>query len=249
MTLGPPDDFYDAAPLEPHLLYQGEILVDVPILNIEKPSRWQLLRTRSGKRLDDALQHGNIGGTVFVVDSNQSKEEWQKDKRGDYVAAMLDKSPVVVLNQTCDIQTKTFLQVAPIYPANTEPEYLGKLMKGEIYSVFGLKERRPEIEKISYADFELIQAVHKSFLKRIHAGQHFRLNSDRVRELQRAITRYFGRPNSFDSRVDKAPATGTYLCLKCFYKHERLNSIAFTEGTPLRDCPFCGDTNWALKGY
>ena len=38
-NLGSDDDFYDVAPLEPHLIYQGEILADVPILSIAKANR------------------------------------------------------------------------------------------------------------------------------------------------------------------------------------------------------------------
>lgn len=243
-----PDDFYDAAPLEPHLLYQGEIIVDVPILTMPKPSRWQLLRTRSGKRVDEALQHGNLGGQVKVLDSNQSKEEWQADNRGDYAMALLDKNPAVVLNQTCDIQSNHFLQVAPISSAEAERKDIEKLMRGEVYSAFWLKKHPPEIPDESYADLELIQAVHTSYIKRVHPNQHFRLNSERIRALQRTITRYFGRPNSFDSRSDSVPRTGTYLCVSCFYMDARVTSVSLEEGSKFSACQTCGGTAWVLKG-
>lgn len=100
------NDFYDAAPLEPHLLYQGEILVDVPVLNMPKETRWLLLRTRSGKMVDEALQGGSLGGTVKVLDSNQSKEQWYNNTDGDFVMARLSKRAALVLSQTCDVQTK-----------------------------------------------------------------------------------------------------------------------------------------------
>ena len=102
--------FYDAAPLEPHLLYQGEILIDVPFLNMPKPSHWLLLRTRSGKPVDEALQGGSLGGIVKVLDSNQSREQWYSESDGDFAMARLAKRPAVVLSQTCDIQTKQFIQ-------------------------------------------------------------------------------------------------------------------------------------------
>jgi hypothetical protein len=69
----------------------------------------------------------------------------------------------------------------------------------------------------SYADLEQIQAVHKTYVKRLTPEQHVRLNANRTRELQRHITKFFGRPNSFDSRADKAPSKGTYLCVNCFF--------------------------------
>jgi hypothetical protein len=243
-----PDDFYYAAPLEPHLLYQGEILADIPTLAMPKPSLWLLLRTRSGRRVDEALEQGNIGGLVRVLDSNQSKEEWQADNRGDFAMALLDKNPVLVLNQTCDVQSNHFIQVAPIFSAVAEKRDVEKLMKGEVYSAFWLKKRPPEIPDESYADLEIIQAVHKSYIKRIRPDQHFRLNSERTRELQRTLTRYFGRPNSFDSRSDSVPRAGTYLCVSCFYMDARVTSVSIEEGEKFSACKTCGGTAWVLKG-
>lgn len=243
-----PDEFYDAAPLEPHLLYQGEILIDTPILTMPKPSRWQLLRTRSGRRVDEALQSGNLGGLVRVIDSNVSSEEWQANNLGDYAMAQLDKNPVLVLNQTCDVQSNHFLQVAPIFSAEAERRDIEKLMRGEVYSAFWLQKRPPEIPDESYADLELIQSVHKSYIKRIREGQHFRLGAARVRMLQSTITRYFGRPNSFDARSETVPRTGTYLCVSCFYLDARVTAMPLQEGTRFQVCATCGGTFWVLKG-
>jgi len=247
-----PEDFYDSSPLEPTQLYQGEILVDIPILRMPMPSRWQLLRTQSGKRLDEALQHGNLGGKVLVVDSNQSKEEWQADNRGDYAAAVLDKTPVLILNQNCDVQSKDFLQVAPIFALQPADENfakdLAKLKSGEKLSSFWIKKHPPEIKEESYADLVLIQAVHKTYIKRITPGQHFRLNAERTRLLQRFITRYFGRPNSYDAQSDKAPTTGTYLCVWCFYMDALVTKLELTEGSAFTACQTCGHAQWVVKG-
>jgi hypothetical protein len=247
-TLGDqdPDDFYDAAPLEPHLVYQGEVLFDVPILSMSKPPCWQLLRTRSGRRVDEALEHGNLGGLVKVLDSNLSKEEWQADNRGDFAMAILDKNPVLVLNQTCDVQTNDFLQVAPIFPANTSADHFARLRAGDIYSAFWLPPHLPVIPVDSYADLELIQAVHKSYFRR--AAHHFRLSPQRTRALQRTVTHYFGRPNSFDSRSDHVPRTGTYLCVSCFYMRGSITAASLEEGASFPTCQTCGPTQWILRG-
>ena len=245
----PPDDFYDAAPLEPHLLYQGELLLDVPILNAAKPKTWLLLRTQSGARLDEALQHGAIGGRVKVLDANQSKEQWESNNFGDFCVAQLDRSPPLVLNQTCDVQNKNFLQIAPIYPvSNPDATHLERLKHGDIGSAFWIKTRPPHIPTDSYADFELSQAVHKTYLRRIQPGQHVRLRADRVRGLQQAITRYFGRPNSFDSHSDHAPTAGTYLCVRCFYMDGVAATIELDEGANFPVCAGCSGTQWVLQG-
>ena len=241
------DDFYDAAPLEPHLLYQGEILVDTPFLSMPKDSRWLLLRTRSGKMVNEALQSGSLGGVVKVLDSNQSKEEWYNATDGDFVMARLSKGPVLVLNQTCDIQTKQFVQIAPIFAAEGTSDHVAKLRQGQIQSAFWLKAHPPHISE-SYADLELIQAVHRSYVNRILPSQHFRLTHMHTRELQRFITRYFGRPNSFDAGADPTPRDGTYLCVACFYMEGKITSVARTEGQAFDLCTACGGRAWVLKG-
>ncbi len=242
-------EFYDASPLEGDQLYQGEILTNVPILTMPKPSScWSLLRTRSGRRVDDALEQGKLGGIVKVLDSNQSKEQWYAEGRGDFAMAVLDKRPVLVLNQTCDVQTKDFLQVTPIYPADSDGESLERLKRGEIYSAFWLKAHPPEIREESYADLEHVQAIHKTYLKRIRPEQHFRLSAQRTRELQRFVTRYFGRPNSFDCRNDAAPKTGTFLCVRCFYMDARVTQVDLEEGSAFQVCEVCRGTQWVLKG-
>lgn len=245
---GTPEEFYDSNPLEPNQLYQGEILADLPILSMPKPSRWQLLRTKSGRRVEEVLQHGNLGGLVCVLDSNQSTEQWRADNLGDYAMGILDKRPVLVLNQNCDVQHNHFLQVAPIFSADTGSPNIEKLRAGEIFSTFWMAKKTPEIPEESYADLELIQAVHKSYIKRIRPDQHFRLGPGRIRLLQRTITRYFGRPNSFDSRADLAPRTGIYMCVACFYMDARVTAVSLVEGSNFTACNTCGGTGWVSKG-
>lgn len=241
-------DFYESAPLEPEQLYQGEILTDIPILSMPKPTRWLLLRTKSGRRVDEALRYGASAGTVHVLDSNQSHVVWYSDGLGDFAMAVLDKRPVLVLSQTCDVQSKDFLQVAPIFPAQGTSEELRKLTTGELYSAFWIQSHPPEIPMESYADLELVQAIHKAYVRRIRREQHFRLSAERIRLLQRFVTRYFGRPNSFDARSDRAPTRGTYLCIRCFYRDGRATAVLLDEGSPFPACQTCNGTQWILQG-
>jgi hypothetical protein len=212
-----------------------------------KDARWLLLRTRSGKPVDQALQQGNLGGIVKVLDSNQSKVEWYDATEGDFAMARLSKRPVLILSQTCDVQTKEFIQIAPIFPAGGASDHLARLRQGLIMSAFWLKENPPHLTE-SYADFELIQAVHKSYIKRLLPSQHFRLTNPRTLELQRFITRYFGRPNSFDADSDHAPRDGTYLCVACFYLDGKVTAVTLTEGQSFGHCSACGGRGWVLKG-
>jgi hypothetical protein len=237
------NDFYDAAPMEPHLIYQGEVLTDVPFFNMHKESRWLLVRTRSGRPVNEALQNGNLGGTVKVLDSNQSAVQWDLNE-GDFAIGRLSKAPVLVLSQTCDCQNKDFIQVAPIFAADTADEYVQRLKGGDIVSAFWIKKHPPEIPEDSFADLELIQAVHKSYRKDLPPERHFRLNHDKTLQLQRALTRYFGRPNSFDVGTDRVPRTGTYLCVKCFYWDGKISKLDLRAGDEFQPCNECRQTKW-----
>lgn len=243
----PPDSFYDAAPPEPHLIYQGEILVEVPLLLVQKETRWLLLRTRSGRTIHEALKDGGIGGTVQVLDSHLSEEKWRNAYDGDSAVAYLTKRPVLVLTQTCDIEHKDFIQVAPIYPA--DPDDIEKLKTGnDSYSAFYLAARPPHLPTESFADLERMQAVHKTYIRHLKQEQHFRLTSTNVQELQRYITRYFGRPNSYDARTDSAPMTGTYLCVDCFYLDGIATAADLKAADHFYECEICHGVKWVRKG-
>ena len=177
-----------------------------------------------------------------------STEEWYADGLGDYAVAVLDKRPVVVLSQTCDIQNKDFIQVAPIFGARPDDDYVERLKNRAVLSAVWIKRRPPEIPEESYADLELIQAVHRSYFRKLRPGQHFRLNATRTRGLQSAITRYFGRPNSFDARSDTVPADGVYLCVACFYMDARVSHLVLQRDSLFPACGTCHGTAWVLKG-
>ncbi len=241
----PQDDFYDAAPPEPLLLYQGEILIDVPIMIMPKPPGWRLLRAYGEEPLEQVFEQGKNPKSVKVVDAHRFEVEWNAALDGDYVLGRLSKAPAVVLSQTCDVQDKDFIQIAPIFPAiATNPEYLNRLKTGSIFSSFYLKPRQPTFGVDSFADLERMQAVHKSYIKKLDADHHFRLKDEKVRALQRAVTRYFGRPNSYTVGDDKVPETRGYLCVNCFYA----NGIATREdlviGSEFEPCPVCNGRLW-----
>ena len=245
--------FYDdAAPLEPHLIYQGEILIGVPVLTSPKPLRWLLLRGGKDESIDQILGKGQTPKIVKVYDSNITDVEWDKlGENGDYAAGRLSKRPVLVLNQTCDVSNNDFIQVAPIYPT-TDDNYIGKLLRNEIIDAFYLRQHPPDWEKVMYADLEQIQAIHKSYRKphkkeEVKEYRHFRLSPSNILKLQQNITRYFGRPNAFDAGHDKVPRTATYLCVNCFHRYGRITSIDLAENDDFKPCRVCSAPSWTIQ--
>jgi hypothetical protein len=246
------EEFYDAAPLEPHLIYQGEILLNIPLFVVpfgELGNRWLFLRHK-GIPVHQAIKKGLNPNHVHVeaLDSNKS-DPWEDGTPiGDSVMGYLSKHPVLVLSQTCDVDTKKFIQVAPIYPTQ-DNNYVGKLMRDDVISAFWIRNHPPEWDAEMYADFEQIQAVHKSYRKQKLASgmSHFRLGQMRTLQLQRSITRYFGRPSGFDSNKDLAPRTATYLCLTCFHAHATVTKLDLEQNTPFVACELCGGTSWTIQ--
>lgn len=241
------EEFYDSDPLEPNLVYQGEILMDTPLFVMPFDTlgkRWLLLRHKE-RPLLEALADGKTPKFVEVYDSNKSDIEWdQSGVKGDCAAGYLAKHPVIVLSQTCDVETKKFIQVAPIYPTKEE-SYIGKLIRDEVISAFWIQKHPPEWDVDMYVDFEHIQAVHKSYRKK--PSPHFRLSPTKVLDLQRSITRYFGRPNSFDADKDRAPRTAIYLCIECFYRDGIATSEALRQNDRFPQCSICHGTKWAIR--
>ena len=161
---------------------------------------------------------------------------------------VLDKSPAVVLSQIYDVQSRNFLQIARIFPVGADTAYLGKLKNRKVLSAVWMPTHPPEFTGECYADLEQIQTIHKTCLRRIRPAQHFRLSAHRTRLLQQTLTRYFGRPNSYDSHSDSAPSSGFYLCARCFYMHGNVTSIELPEGASFLDCSTCASTPWVIPG-
>jgi hypothetical protein len=244
------EPFYASQPLERDLLYQGEILIDTPIFQMPLPSRWLVIRTQSGRRIDEALNYGSAAAEnrVRVLDSNKFPLEWQQSKLGDFVVGVLDKTPALVLSQNCDIANRDFVQVAPIIPIESSTEeHIVLLKTHSILDSFYLKPHPPEWETEAYADFERIQSVHKTYLKGIPAENHFRLSDTKIILLQRHLTRFFGRPNSYDANTDLVPRNGRYLCIRCFYKDGVATGVTLAENDHFPVCEMCGGVGWVAQ--
>ena len=214
------------------------------------PSRWLVLRTVSGKRIDEALNYGAAAkeNRVRVLDSNQTSLEWQESKAGDFVMAVLNKCPTLVLSQNCDIANRDFIQVAPVVSVDPADGALVERLKNHaVIDSFYLEPHPPQWESDAYADFELIQSVHKSFVKGISADNHFRLTDGKVLLLQQYLTRFFGRPNSFDVNADIVPREGIYMCAQCFYRDGVATSITFRKDGYFVVCQLCGGTKWVPR--
>src|SRR5882724_5457871 len=73
------------------------------------------------------------------------------------------------------------------------PTYLARLQNREIPTAFWIKMHPPEIPEESYADIELIQAVHKTYFRGIAPGQHLRIRRQICNHVMGEVRIRFGK--------------------------------------------------------
>src|SRR5258708_39677082 len=71
-------------------------------------------------------------------------------------------------------------------PVGADTAYLGKLKNRKVLSAVWMPTHPPEFTGECYADLEQIQAIHKTYFRRIRPEQHFRLSAQRTRLLQQS---------------------------------------------------------------
>lgn len=240
-------DWYDR---EPDLtsFYQGDIIRDVPIIFLpDKISKWFILRpgANSKKHVDDILR-GEICKWFEASPAGQLKDAWKFGDGQEYVAARAFLVNAIILTQTCDLENRSYYQVAPVYPETQQKaSSLDKLRENRLYYAFYLPAVAPYISTNSYADLSHTCIVPKAYFPRdsVVAMLAARLTNLARTALQEHLAEFFGRPFGFSER-DKARATAEYACVSCFYRKGDLRRRQFQEGSHFETCPSCGDTRW-----
>ena len=110
--------------LDQTAFYQGDIIRDVPIIFLpDKMSKWFILRPgqNSKKHVDDVLR-GEICKWFESAPEGQVKDVWQHGAKEEYVAAKAFLVNAVILTQTCDLEHRSYYQIAPVYPETNQKE-------------------------------------------------------------------------------------------------------------------------------
>src|SRR5262249_6194159 len=116
-------DWYDQNP-DLTSFYQGDIIRDVPIIFLpEKISKWFILRpdSRRKKHIDDVLR-GEIGSWFQSFPEGQLADAWKYGNREEFVASKAFVVNGIILTQTCDLENRSYYQVAPIYPETKQKQ-------------------------------------------------------------------------------------------------------------------------------
>ncbi len=206
------DDWYDPDP-DPTGFFQGDILERVPVVFMPPAGagKWVFLRPSLPVTLEQALA-GNTPKIYRPFVAGTAPEEWKTPD--ELVLAKATKRTVMVITQTCDLERRNFVQVAPVYPARTLTESKqASLEKNEVNYFFYLPMSEPGLSERSFADLSQITSVHNSYIREAKLAK--RLSNKGRTRLQVHVAKFHGRPFGF-SAEDKVSQGGEYLCLRCF---------------------------------
>lgn len=161
--------------------FQGDILRNVPI--IKAPDTIKIAR------IDQATE-GSAPPKYIVSSEDDIANAYQNGS--EVVLANGLRTKVILLSQTCDIQNREFVVIAPIFDLDTVKNNNRKtaIKEGKINYRFYLpvSEVMPE----SYVDFTLLSSVRKEF---INVSDRILSLSDSYRpHLVWGLNRYFCRP-------------------------------------------------------
>lgn len=232
------EDWYDADP-DVASSYQGDVIDGVPVVFIPpgKVSNWTLLRPNSPVTPQEAL----AGRTpkVFLPRPEQAVGDAWSYGGAEFVLARASRDRVMIVTQSCDIEHRNFIQVAPVFSAaNLQPNRSALLGANEIKYLFFLPSDKRLLAEDSYADLSLITCVHKSYLR---TGKLIvRLASPTVTKLQAHLAAFHGRPFGFNTK-DISPQDAEYVCSSCFFESATVQRRILTKGTPFPACSECGD--------
>jgi len=174
------------------------------------------------------------------------KDAWQHLNREEYVAAKAFLVNIIILTQTCDLDNRSYYQIAPLYAETKQKESaVEHLRNNGLNYAFYLPAKAPYIIENSYADLSQTCVVPKAYFPKSSIAVRLaaRLTSTYRAALQAQVAHYFGRPFGFSAK-DRAVVTADYACVSCFYGSGVLVKTTFQAGTHFTPCETCGAELW-----
>jgi hypothetical protein len=180
---------------------------------------------------------------LFDEGSSQTTLADAWERKTELVLSKATKLPVMIVSQTCDIDNRNWIQVAPVHGvAHFSEAKLASLAAGDINFMFFLPPQPPSLVQNSCVDLSQITTVHTSYLGRGNRILHLTANA-RIR-LQTHIAEFYGRPFGFNIR-DAVPQSATFICANCFFSLAVVQQMSFAQGAAFGECPGCGvDALW-----
>ncbi len=164
------------------ILYQGDVLKSIPFFIFKEQM--------------NILKNLEKANTYEIEAANEKSFENE-----DILSAVNTKtSNIIILSQTCDVQDKENIIIAPIYPIKLFED--NKILTKE--KAKQIRDRKynywfylPKLEGIiedSIADFQFIQYIPKLFLEKYKNNKIVTMSDWGRHHLGWALGNYFGRP-------------------------------------------------------
>jgi hypothetical protein len=223
--------------LDPTSFFQGDIIEGVPVVVVPPAGsgKWVLLRPGLPVTREQALA-GNTPKVFRPFVAGTALDEWVTPD--ELVLAKATKRAIIVITQTCDLERRNYVQVAPVYPARTlSASKQASLEKNEINYLFFLPMAEAAVPEKCFADLSQITSVHKSYM--IQANLKKRLSNEGRARLQMHLSTFHGRPFGF-SAEDVVQQDGEHLCLRCFLTSAIVERKSMIPGVVFGTCTTCG---------
>jgi hypothetical protein len=219
--------------------YQGDVVSKVPVVFLPPlgDGGWLLLRPDTQHSLEQVLA-GQSPKYLKLHSEVTLPDPWRLGK--ELVFAKAEMTNIILVTQTCDLDHRNFVQVAPVYPASglLGPARRESLKTNSINHMFFLPADGGQLAEDSFAELSQITSIHKSYLR--GANLATRLTSlGRVR-FQNQLANLHGRPFGFNTR-DLVPQTAEYLCMNCAVSMGKGARRRLDAGTACPPCDSCGE--------
>jgi hypothetical protein len=219
--------------------YQGDILADVVILVPPPVDRGMyLLRPSSPVTVADALA-GKVPKAFLPRAENNLTDAWEGAY--EFVLAKAKRGPAQIVTQTCDLDHRSVVHVAPVYPLTQFPEAAKRdsVRAGDVGYLHPLPGDDSFTE--SYADLSQVTWVPKAAIRAAVIVR--RLTPTALTTFQHRLSRLQGRLFTFTAS-DDVPQVARYLCLRCFLTHAVVVAIEPKAGDKFPTCTSCQGAFW-----
>jgi hypothetical protein len=231
-----PAQYYDLAP-DTSSPYQGDVVADLPVL-VPPGGSYYLLRPSAPVTVARALR-GQVPKYFAPRKEDDLSDAWSEGQ--EFVLVNAQKRLGLIVTQTCDLDNRSVVQVAPV----TEPSFSGakleSLRRNEVGYLWYLPASAPALPSEQLADLSQISWVPKAWLKKAPLVR--RLSATATLDLQRKLAQLHGRPFVFNER-DRVPQLAEYTCFTCFIQHGVSVRSPFTPENLFPACSQCGEARW-----
>ncbi|HZP32841.1 MAG TPA: hypothetical protein VFB23_05695 [Candidatus Acidoferrales bacterium] len=220
------EGFYDlSSPVFPQ---QGDIFPNLPLVHPPATPHLTILRELDGRPWTPKPGQLQASSEQFLAAFDDAPE---------YVAVSAERSPGIVLTQTCDLLDHELWLICPLFSLEGTTIDAGNLFADKYANLFGMPKHPLEYFDAGYLDLGKCFVIRKQVVheKDRIASLSIAAQHALTDKLSQTLTRPWGYAPG-----ELVPATGRYRCLRCFQFDGLANEIVeFRAGDKFGECADC----------